>query len=127
MPECLITLDMLDMGVPGGAKDTQPRLCCYQDCQGSYECWGYEGDTYSWIYPYICVYSHMGCWGLRDPSPRDAEGPGGPWRVLKVWELPKVLWVLGILVSLEIQSSWRSHGVPGILEVSVTLRSPRVT
>lgn len=31
----------------------------------------------------VCIHKH--------PGPRDAEGPGGPWRVLKVWEFPKVL------------------------------------
>lgn len=72
----LVTLDTLDMGVPGGART--PSLCCYQGCQGSHGCWGYEGDTYTWIYPYTCVYTHQGCWGPRDPGPRDAEGPGGP-------------------------------------------------
>lgn len=55
----LVTLDTLDMEVPGGART--PSLCCYQGCQGSHGCWGYEGDTYTWIYPYTCVYTHQGC------------------------------------------------------------------
>lgn len=100
-------------GGPWGCQGHPHQPLLLPGLPGVLWCWGYEGDTYSWIYPYNSVYSYMGCWGPRDPGPRDAEGSGWLWRVLKVWELPKVLWVLGILVSLEVQGSWRSHGVPG--------------
>lgn len=67
VPESLVTLDILDMGVLGNAKDTQTSLCCYQGCQGSHGCWGSEGDTCTRIYPNTCAYTHQGSHG---PQPQ---------------------------------------------------------
>lgn len=36
VPESLVILGTLDVGAPGGAKDTQLSLFCYQGCQGSH-------------------------------------------------------------------------------------------
>lgn len=65
VPECLITLDMLDMGVPGGAKDTHTSLCCYQDCQGSYGAGDMRGIPIAGSTP-ITVCIHI--WGVEVPG-----------------------------------------------------------
>lgn len=100
VPGSPVTLGTLGcQGCPAaGVYQGVPRVpgpwACWrcQGCQGSPGCRGDEGDTdtctYTCTYPY--VYMHWGCWKPRYPGPRDAGGPGGPWRVLGLRELPGV-------------------------------------